>query len=635
MYISALYLKDHFLFDQPQTINFGGKYIYDFSNILGITRKPNERYIENFYSNKNLELVSAIVGRNGTGKTTLLRDLISFLNDRGYGYDYILFLENENITYKVSSKIVYGCDFVEKHLDIILDTIYYSPYLDFKESIEGIDLSYDAFIEQDFKEAENKYFEDNKIDYKRWLKSRNSIRILEFQSSKYSNELNAFFDFPEIKRARISFIRHKIDVDYESNRIKFHNTPFDLQFYIHPLYYLIQKESEDINKERPKGYSHVNLQKELFKNYIIMDVLCLLIKQMEKTNQYLREGHLEISTEKFEELIQELSSKEALFKFLDLHYFYGKEIKVKILPVEETKEMIDYLFEIIDNLEAKDDRDTRNFDWNNKSIYLGILKTRELIEYHSKFLNKVDQYYGGLKDEKGYILFQKSERIEGLISYEPSERNLSSGETAILNFYSRIYYYFKKNIIELESIKRKDFYIIFLDEADMGFHPKWKKAFVKSITTFLPNFFNSLDSKIQIIFTTHDPLTLSDIPNSQITYLDKTKESNIILSDSDKPQKSFGANITDLLADSFFVDDGLIGDFARSKIEEVIMWLRNDKKDLSKKDYYKSIVNIIDEPIIQRKLSEMYDKIFNESLELQTIEMQIEELNRLKSKLNK
>lgn len=649
MHLSAIYIKDHFLFKEPLALNFGGKYIYDFSNVLEITRKDNEKYIENLYGTENIDLVSVIVGKNGSGKTTLLTDIISFLNNQGYGYEYIIFLEKDTNTFKFSNSIKNICLFETTALSLdSLATIYYSPYLDFKEPTNGIDLSYDTIIDGDLKDAENKYFESSKINYKRWLKAKNSIRILEFQSSKYSKEIKAFFDFPEVKRARVSFIRHQIDVDYETDRINFHNTPFDLQYYIQPLYSLIRNEAEKINKNRPEGYSLVNLQKELFKNYIIMDVLCLLIKQMEKTNQYLSEGHLEISTEEYKKTISELSSKEALFKFLDLHYFYGGENKVKILPAEETKEMINYLFKTIDNLEAEDNRDTRNFDWNNKSIYLGIDTARELILYHSKFLNKVDQYYGGIEGKNGHVLYRNSERIDGFISYEPSNRNLSSGETSLLNFYSRIYYYFQKNLEEIESIVRKDFYILFLDEADMGFHPKWKKGFVKSITSFLPSFFKDFDSNIQIIFTTHDPITLSDIPNDQIIYLNKIEDKNIVLSKFEKPKKSFGANVHDLLAHSFFLEDGLIGDFAKEKIKEVLdnlnyTILRNEIDELKskensnfknllklkteqldeldgnftpqKKEYIKSIIEIVDEPILKFKLEEMYNEVYHSEID--------------------
>ncbi len=634
MYLSSIYLKNHNLFNEPQTINFGGRYIYDFSNILGIRRKTNEKFIENFYSFENIELVSAIVGKNGTGKTTLLRDLASFLKEKGYGYDYILFLENGSITYQISSSIIFGCEFNEKHFDISFDTLYYSPYLDFKEPLIGIDLSYDAILEEDFELAKDKLVAYNDVNSKRWLKSKNSLRILEFQSSKYSIELKEFFDFPEIKRARISFIRHKIDINYDTNTIRFHNTPFDLQFLLQPLYELINNEATEINKNRPKGYSLVKLQKNLFKNYLLLDVVYLLIKQMEKTNEYLQEGHLEIDSKKFERLIDGLNSKDALFKFLELHYFYGGKNKIKILPIEETKQMINYLFDIIDNLEAKDDRDTTNFNWNEKSIYLNIEQTRKLIEFHTDFLNKVDQYYGGLMNEGGQVLFRKSERIEGLINYEPSERDLSSGETALLNFYSRIYYYFKRQHFDLKSIEKKDFYILLLDEADMGYHPKWKKTFVKSITSFLPSFFKSLEAQIQIIFTTHDALTLSDIPNSQITYIDKKGGNNIILSEADKPQKSFGANITDLLSDSFFIGDGLMGDFAKEKIQETIDWLNSfiiENKvnpEISEDiiNQHEALIKIIDEPLLNYKLTEMFQTVFPNRIDKENTVKQIRDL---------
>ena len=72
-------------------------------------------------------------------------------------------------------------------------------------------------------------------------------------------------------------------------------------------------------------------------------------------------------------------------------------------------------------------------------------------------------------------------------------------------------------------------------------------------------------------------------------------------------KKSFGANITDLLADSFFIEDGLIGDFAKGKIEEVLNDLIKKRPCKKEKRFeYKKIINLIDEPIIRMKLEDMY-----------------------------
>ncbi|OVE56597.1 hypothetical protein [Chryseobacterium mucoviscidosis] len=122
---------------------------------------------------------------------------------------------------------------------------------------------------------------------------------------------------------------------------------------------------------------------------------------------------------------------------------------------------------------------------------------------------------------------------------------------------------------------------------------------------------------VQIIFTTHDTLTLSDIPNSNVIYLKKDGDKTKVLSQNEKPKKSFGANITDLLADSFFIKDGFIGDFAKGKIEETIKWINLEKfkKDsksqqpyeLNEDEYkhHKKIIELIDENVVRMKLAEM------------------------------
>ena len=630
MYLAAIYIENHFLFEGPQTINFGGKYYYNFTEGNKINRIRNKNYIKGFYSYENIHLISAIVGSNGVGKTTLMRTIIDCLKDRFYGVKCIYIIESEDDTFSnaYSSQSV---DFIIKHLDINkIETIYYSPFLDFKEELTGIDLSYDAVIHDDLSQSNEKYVANNSIDYTNWLKSKNSLRQLEFQFSKYGKQLQKFFNFPEFQKGKFTFVRHKIDVD--NDIIQFHNTPLHFQSYLQKLYKLILEEAKNINSYRPEGFSLVELQKKLFKNYIIMDMFCLLLKQMEKSNKFLEEGNLSIEYKDIDIELEGLSSIDALFKFLDAHSFNTSN-NDKLLPIDETKEFINYLFNIIDNLEAKDDNDTRFFNWNTKSIYVDISVCRNIIEKHRDFLIIINQYYGKIEDERGNLLFKKNERIAGIINFEPSQGSLSSGENALLNFYSRIYDYFTQNSTYLPSIEIKKNYILVLDEADLGFHPKWKKKYINSISEFLGSFFKSFDAGIHIIFTTHDPLTLSDIPNENIVYLDKINESTLVLTGVNRPKKSFGANITDLLADSFFVDDGLIGDFAKEKIKNTVNWLRNSERDNSLNDYYKSIIKIIDEPIIKGKLSELYDEVFETNLKLSQIQEQIELLEKQKQKL--
>ena len=123
-------------------------------------------------------------------------------------------------------------------------------------------------------------------------------------------------------------------------------------------------------------------------------------------------------------------------------------------------------------------------------------------------------------------------------------------------------------------------------------------------------------------------------------------ENGIPVSDTDKIN-SFGANIHDLLADEFFLGNKNIGKFAENKIDEIINYLyckykiKEIEKDL-KNSYFASstkdalrnlksdlesdlknsnylvnneknllnIIHLIGEPILRRKLEEMYDAIY-------------------------
>jgi len=92
MVLSAIYIEEHFLFDKPVIVNFGGINNYSLENGL-ISMQVNEGYIPNFYSKEKIRLLSAIVGRNGSGKSSLLNLLINIINNE-YGYTSALIFED-------------------------------------------------------------------------------------------------------------------------------------------------------------------------------------------------------------------------------------------------------------------------------------------------------------------------------------------------------------------------------------------------------------------------------------------------------------------------------------------------------------------------------------------------------------
>jgi hypothetical protein len=303
---------------------------------------------------------------------------------------------------------------------------------------------------------------------------------------------------------------------------------------------------------------------------------------------------------------------------LDNHYF--TQPKDVSLPVDAIRKLLDVSFIIIESL-------SKHQLLGTQKIELDLISAQKIMEAHKDFL---------------YGMATFTDTPVGFIDISPGNLiELSSGEKAVLDLLSR--FHFSIQEIKKESNEIGDeadifprHFCILLDEGDMGFHPVWKKKYVKIIVDVLPKLFEEFkNSTVQIIFTTHDPLTLSDMPNTNVIYLKKEKEfcKVLQLEDSMRPKKSFGANISTLLSDSFFVDDGLVGDFAIQKINKTIEWI-NDPKDMSNVEYHEKVIEIIDELLLKKKLAEMFtEKTGQNSLERKVIDEQIKILEQRKNKI--
>ncbi len=202
---------------------------------------------------------------------------------------------------------------------------------------------------------------------------------------------------------------------------------------------------------------------------------------------------------------------------------------------------------------------------------------------------------------------------------------MSSGEQMMFGQLLQIFFYLNG-----------DNQLLFLfDEPEVFLHPQWQKKYLNELITL----FQNAKAKVHFIFTSHSPFLLSDLPKENVIFLEKDKETgNCINSTKDIDINPFGANIHTLLSHGFFMKDGLMGEFAKSKINEVIDNLQNKKDSLSQKQI-KSIITVIGEPFLQTKLEQMYNEKFeldNELEELQKqeekIKFKIEQLKKQKSK---
>ncbi|MFW2585804.1 AAA family ATPase [Aliarcobacter butzleri] len=200
--------------------------------------------------------------------------------------------------------------------------------------------------------------------------------------------------------------------------------------------------------------------------------------------------------------------------------------------------------------------------------------------------------------------------------------NLSTGTKTLLSYFGIIC----KTIIKRLSDKKKLF--ILIDEIENSLHPNWQKEFLNMLIIFLSNWEKTKDlNLIHIILVSHSPFILSDIPKENVIFLEKGKQ----VYPFEDGKQTFGANIHTLLSHGFFMKDGLMGEFAKEKIDLAIKYLNQKILTEDELNYCENIISIIGEPIIKRELQRKLDsKRLSKIDKIEEIEEQMKLLqNRL------
>ncbi|WP_410170327.1 AAA family ATPase [Aliarcobacter butzleri] len=192
-----------------------------------------------------------------------------------------------------------------------------------------------------------------------------------------------------------------------------------------------------------------------------------------------------------------------------------------------------------------------------------------------------------------------------------------------------------------------------MDEVETSLHPNWQAKFFNFLIEILKNSEIANNFKtINIIISSHSPFVLSDIPKENVIFLEKyTEDEDEVKNEIQKVgncknkiheiniERTFGANIHTLLSDGFFMNDGLMGEFAKSKITEILEFL-NDKEKLKtiKKEQIKPIIESIGEDFLRNKLLNLYRKKLTEDekeKEKLILRNKIDELQKQFDELNK
>lgn len=211
---------------------------------------------------------------------------------------------------------------------------------------------------------------------------------------------------------------------------------------------------------------------------------------------------------------------------------------------------------------------------------------------------------------------------------------VSSGERVLYTLLARIFNaIFGKqgeihHVCENRIINSHDFdgntIILLFDEPDLQLHPEWQQKFINTLLSAFSKYFPKI--LFQIIITSHSPIIISDIPKSNILFIEKGPDGySHIINHLAAPKETFAANINSLYNDSFFLEGIPIGDFAKEKIQYIYNRLNNG-------EIYPNILDDIyriGEPLIKDLLLRLYDSKRQNQAEDIRIQYLIDELRKI------
>lgn len=222
--------------------------------------------------------------------------------------------------------------------------------------------------------------------------------------------------------------------------------------------------------------------------------------------------------------------------------------------------------------------------------------------------------------EETYRLYEQYKQTVFITDYlDFSFPDMSSGELGFLTLFSRFFSLVDPVSVVFQLTDHKHL-LILIDEGDLYFHPKWQVTFMDYLNDMLPKIYHG--KTIQLIITSHSPFIASDFLQSQLLLLRKGKAADI-LPVSGEPatglcminetiEHTFGANIHELLADSFFLDGAHIGQLAKRTIYKILDQLSGaEVNDPFTQPEILKIINQVGEPWVKSRLLEKFELFTN------------------------
>lgn len=473
--IVAVYIHNHeFLFEKPQIINLGGRntyYIESYDeNSVELSCKPNPNFIETFFG-EDIALVSAIVGENGAGKTSLITKLFNQLIPVRTGEEKCVFFiieETDIIKYYSFFDLENDFKVISKNFDAENEKspfygfpIYFSNYLSdnriHQNQPNSIDLSLMNQILTDLNpelssKANFSFYKNAQL--KRWIKMLSNKKITTILD-EFSLPI---FDTIKIKIQRIetnyNYLKSIKNLDHSGVK-----TLREQVIETNTAFIFVNGFLEDLNSTNP--FTEENKKEETIKfllKQIIVFITNTVFNQEEKNRIYPKIRKIDA----FKNL-NTLASVKDILKLLDEN-FYFVDINNKYSKITfPFQSFYDFILKIETFFENGEIKLNKSNEFN-----LNFISASEILFLHDNIISKLNDF----KIENYHFLKFHPDKI------------ISSGEEMIFNLISLLYDSKEINTnVNLPTI-------LFLDEADLGLHPKWKKNVYQHFNkNFAENFY--------------------------------------------------------------------------------------------------------------------------------------------------
>lgn len=245
------------------------------------------------------------------------------------------------------------------------------------------------------------------------------------------------------------------------------------------------------------------------------------------------------------------------------------------------------------------------------------------IEYvQGKVIFRIDN-----KEMIDFVL-DNNNRENGVYNVVLDHTDLSSGQNGYLELLFRLYKCSLKIDKEKKEEKVSNIYML-IDEGEVFLHPQYQKMYLENLLQMIQILF--ANKSVQLILTTNSPFILTDIQHENIMYLKTDYDYKDFLM---KDIRTFGANISSLLINNFFMQDGLVGSLAKQKITDMISLIRSKSEKTEEQEIHlRKQIDIIGDALIRKKLVQMYDDYLADNRieqEIKFYEEKIEELRQRK-----